>query len=201
MDPALEEVATEWVAERAGVGFTIVPLATLHCADTSRIALIWPAMRGGEIIDDDVVALRVASSDSGLRVVDDWRARDHDSLRAECSGVRIERGASGLPADRIGEELILRSHEVREAIDTRDGARFRRACILFAQLFEDRLVASEGMPDALADMAGDAFQLVRGEVVGDRITIHYLRRGSPRRESARLVPAASSNGLVVIQFE
>lgn len=201
MDPALEDVAATWVAERAGVGFTIVPLATLHCADASRIALIWPAMRGGEIIDDDVIALRVVSSEVGLRVVEDWRARDHDSLRAVCSGVRIERGASGLPADRMGDELILRSNEVRDAINTRDGARFRRACILFAQLFEDRLVASEGMPDALTDMAGDAFQLVRGEVVGDQITIHYLRRGSPRRETARLVPATASNGLVVIQIE
>ncbi len=201
MDPSLEDLAATWVAERAGVGFTIVPLATLHCADTSRIALIWPAMRGGEIVDDDVIALRVASSEGGLRVVDDWRARDHDSLRAVCGGVRIERGASGLPADRMGDELILRAREVRDAIDLRDGARFRRACILFAQLFEDRLVASEGMPDALTDMAGDAFQLVRGEVVGDQITIHYLRRGSPRRETARLVPATGSSGLVVIQIE
>lgn len=197
----MERITEEWVMQRAGVGFTIVPLATLHCADASRIALIWPAMRGGEITDDAVVALRVSSSESGLRVVEDWRARDHDSLRAVCSGARIERGASGLPADRIGDELILRGREVREAIATHDGARFRRACILFAQLFEDRLVASEGMPDALTDMAGDAFQLVRGEVVGDQITVHYLRRGSPRRESARLVPATGGNGLVVIQFD
>jgi hypothetical protein len=200
MDASLELIAESWVVSRAGPGFTIVPLATLHCADETRIALVWPAMRGGQVIDDDVVALRVARQPEGDRVVDDWRARDHDSLRARCSGARIERGLSGLPPDRIGPELVVRAREVRDAIASREGERFRRAAILFAQLFDDRAIASEGMPDALTDMMGDAFQIERGEVSGDQITIHYLRRGAPRRETARLIPATGGTGLVVIEI-
>lgn len=200
MDPTLERIAESWVANRAGPGFTIVPLATLHCADASRIALVWPAMRGGQIIDDDVVALRIAERGGSLQVVDDWGARDHDALRGRCTGARIERGPSGLPAERIGDELSFRARELREATQSRDGERFRRAVILFAQLFDDRAIASDGMPDAITDMVGDAFQIERGEVVGDRITIHYLRRGTPRHESARLIPATGSSGLVVIEI-
>ena len=200
MEPSLEQLAESWVIREAGPGFTIVPLATLYCADGTRIAILWPAMRAGEIIDDDVVALRIARGPEGDRVVEDWQARDHDSLRARCDGARIERGASGLPPSRIGEELTLRAAEVRDAIASRDGERFRRAAILFSQLFDDRSVASEGMPDALTDLMGNTFRIERAEVVGSQLTIHFLRRGTQRQETARLIPVVGGSGLVVIEI-